>query len=307
MQVAIEGLIPDGGSMTSISINEATGHVATTYGSATSAICIVPLEDTDNARIARVQRGLNYATEEIFASAPAPSCSSAAFAFGSDSGAVIVEKANANWIASKRVTCDTSCLAVDFLPNTSVLLAGHRSGILKLQDLRVKEAERDTIKHPSAIAHITVLDMHRILAAGPKSSLCQYDLRYRKQGPSPSKKRSRHDCAPTVPCLQYPEYHSPGTTFFGFDVDLDSKIIATAAPKSLEFFSLFGGQKLRAPADIPPTTDGPARYIRFVEDEWNKPKSLWTNNYAPSASGGRGTVLDLARISWASFGRGDIL
>jgi hypothetical protein len=180
--------------------------------------------------------------------------------------------------------------ALEFLSNDpSVLISGGRSGILNITDLRVHDfgQQADTIKHQSSITHIKQLDNHRIIVAGLKSSLCQYDLRFRK-GP----KR-------TQSILQYPDYQNTASIRIGFDVDPESGIVAAAQEHDIshspvQLFSLHGGHALQSvvsgigrerPDHWPPKSVYP-RYrpiestevvpcVRFVRDVEGKMKSLY--------------------------------
>lgn len=130
--------------------------------------------------------------------------------------------------------------ALEFMSNEpSVLMSGGRNGILNITDLRVPDfgQQPDMIKHQSSITHIKQLDTHRIIVAGLKSSLCQYDLRFRK-GP----KRTRS-------ILQYPKYQNTASIRIGFDVDVESGVVAAAQEHDvshppLQLFSLHGGHTL---------------------------------------------------------------
>lgn len=132
--------------------------------------------------------------------------------------------------------------AIEFLSEVpSVLMSGGRSGILNVTDLRVPDfgSQADVIKHQSSITHIKQLDTHRIIVAGLESTLCQYDLRFRK-GP----KR-------TQSVLQYPDYQNTASVRIGFDVDVESGIVAAAQEHDIshppiQLFSLHGGHLLQS-------------------------------------------------------------
>ena len=132
--------------------------------------------------------------------------------------------------------------ALEFLSHEPhVFMSGGRSGILNITDLRVPESgqQADMIKHQSSITHIKQLDDHRIIVAGLESNLCQYDLRFRK-GPNR-----------TQSILQYPEYQNTATIRIGFDIDLESGVVAAAQEHDMshppvQLFSLHGGHPLKS-------------------------------------------------------------
>lgn len=175
------------------------------------------------------------------------------------------------------------------ISNASILLSGGRSGLLHITDLRLpatpSSQTADTITHPSAITYIRQLDSHRILVAGLNSTLCQYDLRFRKDNDSTSNNIQREGTAQpssrarkkqkqtqenggntrslalrsfsnyrhTRSILTYPGYYNHASIQIGLDVDLESGIIAAAQEAShelysepVQLFSLHGGQKLRS-------------------------------------------------------------
>jgi hypothetical protein len=149
-----------------------------------------------------------------------------------------------------------------------VILSGGRGGILHCNDFkdrRIATSFSTIITHPSSITHIRQLDSHRVLVAGLQNSLCQYDLRYLKldtegrirsglreglahAGPSPNFSRP---C--TRPILQYPDYQNAARRDMGFDVDIESGVIAAAQEVAhdqsiIRLFSLWGGHSLSSPA-----------------------------------------------------------
>ncbi len=169
--------------------------------------------------------------------------------------------------------------ALEFLSNDpSILLSGGRSGILNVTDLRVPDfgQQADVIKHQSSITHIKQVNAHRIIVAGLESSLCQYDLRFRK-GP----KR-------TQAVLRYPDYQNSASIRIGFDIDLDNGVVAAAQEHDIshphvQLFSLHGGHALRSEASRLGREGEFARIsaglevvpcVRFAQDVEGKMKSL---------------------------------
>lgn len=131
----------------------------------------------------------------------------------------------------------TDIFALEFLAeNHNLLLSGGRKGILNIADFRVPNTytrPADAINHPSSISHIRQLDSHRIIVAGLNSSLCQYDLRFRKltkpvSSPGQKRKRSVESQKITRSILQYPDFQNDSDFQIGFDVDLESGIVAAA-------------------------------------------------------------------------------
>jgi hypothetical protein len=163
----------------------------------------------------------------------------------------------------------------------------------------------DTISHPSSITHIKQLDAHRILAAGLNSSLCQYDLRFRKEDTFSSaqplfrrKQSSKRNLNPTRSILTYPDYCNNASIQLGFDVDLESGIVAAAQEQDdnhypVQLFSLHGGHKLRSPyvskyaaRDVDDAVN--VKCLRFARDIEGRMKSLYV-----------GLAPDIQRYAWA--------
>jgi hypothetical protein len=220
-----------------------------------------------------------------------------------------------NWISPQPVTGENhpkDIFSLEFLnDNHNVLLSGGRPGILNITDLRVPVFGRnaDIITHPSSITHIKQLDAHRVLAAGLNSSLYQYDLRFRKEethsSPWPQirqKHSSRRNRLPTRYSLAYPDYYNETTIQLGFDVDLESGIVAAAQEQDehhcpVQLFSLHGGHKLLSPFV------SKARYVedimnvkclRFARDIEGRMKSLYV-----------GQPPDIQRFAWAETEEAD--
>lgn len=224
------------------------------------------------------------------------------------------------WVSPRPVSGENhpkDIFALEFLyDNTSVLLSGGRPGLLNITDLRVPVFGRnaDIISHPSSITHIKQLDAHRILVAGLNSSLCQYDLRFRREdshsSPPPQsrqKQNSRRNLKPTRTTLTYPDYWNNASIQLGFDVDLESGIIAAAQEQNehhrpVQLFSLHGGHKLYSPyvsryapgsghdedAAVNP------KCVRFARDIEGRMKSLFV-----------GQTIDIQRFAWAETEEAD--
>jgi hypothetical protein len=171
----------------------------------------------------------------------------------------------------------------------------------------------DIIIHPSTITHIKQLDINRILVAGLNSNLCQYDLRFRKTDTySPPrlqyrpKQKSKRNLNPTGSILAYPDYCNSASIQLGFDVDLESGIVAAAQEQDenhrpVQLFSLHGGHKLRSPYvskfrlwdedEQAPNV----KCVRFARDIEGRMKSLYV-----------GLAADIQRYAWAEQEEADL-
>jgi hypothetical protein len=230
----------------------------------------------------------------IYSSAAAPPESSLLFAFGSSHGIMTVDKRDfdAHFVSPKQVPHERrpkDIFALEFLSdNHSVLLSGGRTGILNITDLRIPKfgPDADIISHPSSITHVKQLDTHRIIVAGLNSSLCQYDLRFRRMDSSPpytplgKKLRSINNTKPTKSILQYPGFHNTASIQLGFDVNIQTGVVAAAqehdeAHPAIQLFSLHGGDKLQSPRVSSLHDDRNIKCLRFARDIENKMKSLY--------------------------------
>ncbi|CZT08814.1 uncharacterized protein RAG0_13781 [Rhynchosporium agropyri] len=230
----------------------------------------------------------------IFSSTPAPPVSDLLFAFGTSRGVLATSKAR---LGTCYVTARPppglrdDLFAVEILsdsPNT--LLSGGRRGILNLTDLRaaIPPWDNDTITHPSSITHIRQIDANRIIVCGLQSSLCQYDLRFRKEDSKPAKwslhqahARNRN---PSRSIVQYPDYHNTASHQAGFDIDPDSGIVAAAQEAddyhpSVQLFSLKTGHRFDSPHafgfEFRDEKDWLVKCLRFARDSDSGRKSLY--------------------------------
>jgi hypothetical protein len=221
---------------------------------------------------------------DVQSSTAAPESSSLLFAIGTSEGIMTIDKQNIDaHFLSRKFFPDghaKDVFALEFLSNDpSVLLSGGRNGILNVTDLRVPDfgTQADFIRHPSSITHIKQLDDYRIVVAGLQSSLRQYDLRFRKTA------------ARTQSILQYPEYHNKSTIRIGFDVDLESGVVATAQEHDvnhppIQLFSLHGGHVLKSDPRRPTFAnlaimrrDDIIPCVRFARDDADRLKSLYVS------------------------------
>jgi hypothetical protein len=207
-----------------------------------------------------VIRREELADSTIFSSTTAPPQSDLIFAFGTSVGVIQTSVRNLqdrDFSISRNLNVGKDVLALEFLSETpSVLLSGNRRGILHISDLRDPTSHpTDTVTHPSSISHIKQLDRHRIIVAGLNSTLCQYDLRFRKisHRSRGSRLKSLDNKSATVPCLEYPDHYNTATTSLAFDVDLESRMVVAgqerAGGAALRWFSLHGGHEVNLHLD----------------------------------------------------------
>ncbi|TAQ84905.1 hypothetical protein B7494_g6774 [Chlorociboria aeruginascens] len=286
------------GESTSLSIHQDRTMLAMTWlaGSSNAGIGLAHIPGTfsgsldDERPTITFGPGTTHGQEvDMWTSTPAPSASSLLFAFGSSHGIITVDKdtLNASWAGPNPNAFHQSprgVFALEFLANDpSVLLSGCRKGILNITDLRtpVSNQDEDTINHPGSITHIRQLDNHRILVAGLNSSLCQYDLRFRKL--DASTQRGGHNLVPTRPILQYPDFKNSYVQKIGFDVDVELGVIATANQdgKAISLFSLHGGQLIKTYKDTLLREDQRIKCLIFAEDVKHRLKNIyWESNMA---------------------------
>ncbi|KAF4634354.1 hypothetical protein G7Y89_g3752 [Cudoniella acicularis] len=294
------------GPSTSLNLHLATQTLAMTWlsGNSQTGIAVSPMNisndlDTDRPFIFTGPGTSRGSDVDVQSSAAAHPDSSLLFAFGTSQGILTMDKRDfsATWLSPKP-SSETSAtpypkdvFAMEFLSdNPFILLSGGRNGILNITDLRRPrfESDADVILHPSCITHIKQLDMHRLIVAGLNSSLCQYDLRYRKskmaqKSPLPKASRTSHNSTSTASILQYSEYQNSASIQIGFDVDTVSGIVAAAQEPDeyhpiVQLFSLHGGHTLSSPevhrrfADIEVV-----KSLKFAEDFENRPKSLYVS------------------------------
>ncbi|KAH7370751.1 hypothetical protein BKA65DRAFT_23918 [Rhexocercosporidium sp. MPI-PUGE-AT-0058] len=253
-------------------------------------------DDTDNRRTVSIGPGHTRGQHVyIFSSTAAPPASNTLFAFGTSAGVLCTDKHgayNTTFVTPDPGKRPDDIFAVEFLSDTpSVLLSGGRRGILNITDLRLPmpPCDNDTITHPSSITHIRQLDQHRLIVSGLNSSLCQYDLRFRRTdpsstGPTPRAPKIRQNKKPTRPILTYPAYHNTASHQAGFDIDLEAGIVAAAQESdefhpSVQLFSLHGGHKLDSPHAFGFQYKNDATWLvkclRFARDTDSGMKSLY--------------------------------
>ncbi|SZF03302.1 unnamed protein product [Blumeria hordei] len=249
---------------------------------------------------------------DFFCSVSAPSNSNLFFAVGTSRGVFSIStKSSRNYPARyylfnattkvSKVCDQKDVFAVEFLKECpDLLLSGGRPGKLFLTDFR-DGSTRYLMKHPSSITHIKSVDSNHIVIAGLESSLCQYDLRFLKitevsatsdldqalvaNSSTSIGSPKKHSTISTQPIVTYHGYHNDATTGLGFDLDLDSRIIAAAQEvheghKPVQLFSLRDGSALHSPCenlvpDSKTSCGNLVRSIRFVQEANISTKSLF--------------------------------
>jgi hypothetical protein len=140
-------------------------------------------------------------------------------------------------------------LSADFMPrHPDIVLAGVRSSFkILIADLRTPSAEWESVPHLSSPAQVRCLNEHQVLAAGPRSAMSIYDLRF-----------SHHDTAHNKPVVVFPAFKNEEAVHFGLDVDTTLGIVATTsgherlqpASPTVKLFSLETGRRLKLPAAL---------------------------------------------------------
>ncbi|QSZ34532.1 hypothetical protein DSL72_006126 [Monilinia vaccinii-corymbosi] len=280
--------------ITSFSANETTEHIVTTWSGApadrgiaiSSHPNIVAGQQRYSERITDILLGpgTTQGKVDILSSTSSPPSSQDMFAIGSSEGILVIDKhLDMSWIRGEpsKNTFENyqnhprDVFALAYLPNhRDILLAGERSGIFNIIDLRLPRfgPAAEKVQHTSCIAHIKPLDDNRILVAGCASDLCQYDRRFIKlKTDRPLFSTAR--AIPTRPFLTYPDYRNNGIVKTALDVDLELGIIAAVDDSStLKLFSLHGGKVL---SGFNFKTRSTLECVKFVQDEPYKSKSLW--------------------------------
>lgn len=241
----------------------------------TSSILIGKKAGGEQATLFTVDLGRPGREVDVFQSTAGSRSSDILFAFATNRGIAInrAEALDPVWITPDwnddelRENGFSSIFAIEFLSgqhhNHKVLLTGSRKGFLNILDLRAPVFTRtsDHITHPSSVSHIRQINAHRIIVCGLQSSLCEYDLRYRKlQSSAQQTSNSMSLNGPllnrkfTTPILTYDDYYNPSSWQHGFDVDLESGIIAAATGRDgtgshppVQLFSLHSGKVVRNP------------------------------------------------------------
>ncbi|KZL87968.1 myocyte-specific enhancer factor 2d [Colletotrichum incanum] len=140
-----------------------------------------------------------------------------------------------------------------FLPsNPNVLLAGGRNRDVRMIDMRVKWSEWDSIP-VGPVARLRAVNPHQFLTAGPRSRMALFDIRYRNRKPNG-----------TRPVVEFPGYRNEPHMHIGWDVDVDSGVVAAAHDDGrVGVYSLLSGRRLRCSAVDAVVARTPVRSLQF--------------------------------------------
>jgi hypothetical protein len=148
-------------------------------------------------------------------------------------------------------------LSVDFQADSpNVVFAGERTGQLRMVDLRAPADvwERPApVRHRGAVAHVRSLNEYQVLAAGPRSALSVYDVRYQDRRPNGR-----------LPLLAFPAYRNESHVHIGFDVQPEHGVVAAAHDDgTVSIYSLYSGRRLRCAAVDDVAAEGVIKCLMF--------------------------------------------
>ncbi|KAM7200539.1 hypothetical protein V8F20_005270 [Naviculisporaceae sp. PSN 640] len=221
---------------------------------------------------------------------PAPASSPLTAVVGTDTGVMKLQGDTLTWLDWRKPTYHPrprgakgpSIFSLDFLAQNPahVILAAGRSRDIAILDTRLAQHAGETsyIRHTSSVAHVRSVGDYGVLAAGPKSAMAVYDIRFspRNIGSHPTLHGKQDNLQP-LPVVTFPEYKNQDHILqIGFDVS-DSKggglgIVAAAQDDgTVALFSLASGKKLRSSKALddirlvaPPRLGGDP-YVRTVK------------------------------------------
>lgn len=191
--------------------------------------------------------------------------------------------------------------SVDYHPsNPRVCYAGCRSAKVLRVDIRAPNSSgsglESAFRHRSSAAHVRCLDDHRVLVAGPRSTMAIYDTRWTKpRRPASNGGRGNHqdhNGKIPQPVVEFPGYKNEVHVKIGLDVTHDAGGIAGAGrgggvvaaalgDGTVGVFSLRTGRRLRAgDVDDPrvlraPGGGGVVKALQFHRLPWEKEASLF--------------------------------
>ncbi|KAK4216263.1 WD repeat-containing protein 21 [Rhypophila decipiens] len=163
-------------------------------------------------------------------------------------------------------------LSLDFLAQNpaEVILAAGRSNNICLLDMRCSEHQgmgASYIRHKCSVAHVRSVGDYGVLAAGPRSYMAMYDVRFNSY-------RRHHNTDPTLvtanPVVTFPEYSNEAHLLeIGLDVSdrKDGGLGTVAAAQddgTVALFSLKSGRKLRSSVVDGIKLDGAGRVFRSL-------------------------------------------
>lgn len=167
-------------------------------------------------------------------------------------------------------------LSLSFMPkNPQVVFAGSRDSKVSWVDLRVPEGGRcGWIRHKSAVAHVNGINEHQVLAAGPKSAMSIYDIRFAQR---PSMKNARN-----MPLIRFPDYRNTASIQIGLDVDPELGVVAAASEDRaqaqdgrLYLYSLHSGKQLDCPSLAQVRIGRVLKAVVFQRMPWEDTPSLY--------------------------------
>lgn len=191
--------------------------------------------------------------------------------------------------------------SVDYHPsNPRVCYAGCRSAKVLRVDIRAPNSSgsglESAFRHRSSAAHVRCLDDHRVLVAGPRSTMAIYDTRWTKQrrpaGNGGVGNHQDHNGKIPQPVVEFPEYKNEVHVKIGLDVTHNAGgvagggrgggvVAAALGNGTVGVFSLRTGRRLRAgDVDDPrvlraPGGGGVVKALQFHRLPWEKEASLF--------------------------------
>ena len=155
--------------------------------------------------------------------------------------------------------------SIDFKPHdVNTFFAGGRYSRLWMIDLRCPPDEWDWWQPRSpAIAHVKALNEHHVLAAGIKSEMCIYDVRFQKK-------------ETTQPIVKFYDYKNEEHLDIGLDVNRSAGVVAAAHDDGkVAVYSLHSGHRLKAGDVDGIAADGPVKSMMFQTMPREKEASLF--------------------------------
>ncbi|PSR78231.1 hypothetical protein BD289DRAFT_376989, partial [Coniella lustricola] len=190
------------------------------------------LGETDNFQLCRFNGPLT-----VYSARLAPSSSILSAVLATDRGICKMDETEhaepVEWLGSPKKyggwgpVSMWDVLSVDWHPTNSALIyGGTRDGRLLHIDLRLHGTQIRDYGHTSSVAHIRAINEHQLLAAGPRSAMAVYDLRWMRQQPrhlhnhnhNQNHGNAQKQAAQTVPVVQMQGYSNAAHVNIGLDV-----------------------------------------------------------------------------------------
>ncbi|KAK0635080.1 hypothetical protein B0T17DRAFT_515246 [Bombardia bombarda] len=258
---------------------------------------------------------------------PAPAASSLVCVVGTAKGIVKLVDDRLHWLtnpqgapndggSSNRLAVHGEIFSLDFLAQNpaDVILAGGRSCQVTIVDMRTPEHEWTCINHLSSVAHVHSVGAHQILAAGPRSAMAIYDIRYHskrtsqvqtqswdpqqqkqqqqqhKKNKNPPSDHSMGDSSTTnnswlqnqqsTPLLTFSGYRNDAHLQIGLDILPENGGIVAAAhdDKTVALYSLRDGKRLPSPAVDAISAPGVVKSISFKTLPGDRNASLFVGD-----------------------------